>query len=66
MRAGDWGIFSDNWISAKKQRGKAGGVELNYIAETNTGVRMWGLNWASKNISTAAAGGRRFPVTDVG
>ena len=43
-----------------------GADELDCLAEARMGVRMWDLNGVSKIISTATAGGHRFPVTGIG
>lgn len=41
-------------------------LELDWVAGTDMGVCTWGLNGVSKIISTAIAGGHRFPVTGIG
>ena len=63
MRAAGWRNFN-NRIAANTKM--TGGVELNWTAETDMGVRMWDLNGVSEIISTDTAQGRRFPVTGIG
>ena len=53
-------------MSKSKEKPGEVTVELDWLAETNVGVRMWDLNEVSKVLSAATAGGHRCPVTGIG
>ena len=60
MRAGGRRIFTININSRRnsnKRRKMAAAVRLDWRAETDTGVPMWGLNGVSKIIGIATVRG---------